>query len=86
MLRPYIKEFMLDEDEFDQYMADAAEVTSGYNDNVGSSPPEGLRFSFPISEYVIEDAGIQRTLDEISSIKPTRKSGVWKKLITRFLE
>lgn len=83
MLGPYIKEFMLDEQEFDRYMADAAEATAGYSDIVGPPPPEGIRFSFPISEYVIDDVDIQRTLDEISLIPPLQKSGVWKKLISK---
>jgi hypothetical protein len=85
MLRPFVKEFMLDDDEFDRHMSDVAEFVTEYQDNIGPPPAEGTRFSFPISEYVIRDAGIQRTLDEISGVKPTAKSTIWGKIISKFL-
>jgi hypothetical protein len=86
MLRPYVKEFMLDDKEFDQHMADVLELETTYQHIVGQPPPEGTRFTFPISEYIIQDAGIQRTLDEISSIKPPSKMAYIYKLISRFLQ
>jgi len=52
MLRPYLKEFMLNDDEFDWYMAGAEEVMAGYNENVGPTPEQGIRLRFQLASML----------------------------------